>query len=732
MAYKVFFTDSTLHPEPLEVQDNFANTDTSIAIPGRNQTGYGRIVAENFLHLLENFASGTKPSVAKSVIGQLWFNSDENKLYVFDGIDYKTTSNISTGVNEPTGVSLGDLWVNSSTQQLYLWSGTNWVLIGPQFSGGTKSGPLVETILDIDNNSRTVIIFYNSDIPVVIISKDDFIPKIVIQGFASIGAGINITTRTDISQEIVNPKLLGVARAAESLVVGLDEIPSSSFIRSDTIGTIQAQLNIRDDAGIFLGTNGNINLGVRSSSGILYNSTPGASLDLQTTRTGAAGLPSTVVRIVEDKVGILNNNPQEPLDVGGNIKLAGNIISTSEQQSSNLSNGALITAGGAAIAKNVNIGGDLSVLNGNIFSKSIKPLTASETIGDAANRYSTIYAGTIDASVIKGNLSGNIAGNALTATSLQAVTNFKLEGDISSNVVSFNGTGNLTKTFVTTLTSDIISNKSGLGNSSDQDEILVYRNSLGLRKMTRETFIDDAGVPIGAVLPYAGATAPIGYLLCDGSEYEAYRFRDLYDVIGTNTNYKNFGLSTSVNLKGSDKGDTFRVPDLRGRTVVGNQSMNADTTVPYPGGTSSPDAGIPLSELGGNRISDTATANVLGRAGGAEQYSLQKVNVPDHDHDMSGRTSANSASSIQYYAITETPTTNLDYAPGGAIRNIRIDGGTVANGAQAMPSSGLVRVSDERYRTPGRTDSEVGKPFTVMNPYITLNYIIRSGRPRND
>ena len=731
MTYNVNFTDSTLHPEPLEVPDNFPNTATSLSLPGRNQTGYGKLIAENFIHLLENFASGTPPSTSKSVVGQLWFNSDENKLYVFDGIDYKTTSNISTGVNEPEGVSLGDLWVNSSTQQLYLWSGTNWVLIGPQFSEGTKSGPLVETILDIDNIERTVIVFYTRDIPVSIISKDDFIPKVVIQGFPAIGAGINITSRTDISDEVVTPRLVGVARAADSLVVGTTEVPSSSFIRTDTVGTIQAQLNIRDDAGLFVGTNGNINLGVRSSSGLLYNSTPGAAIDLQTTRTGAAGLPTTVIKLVEDRVGINNNNPQQPLDVGGNVRIAGELINTSEQQSSNLNNGAIQTAGGMAVAKNLNVGGDLSVLNGNIFSKSIKPLTTSETIGDAANRYSTIYANTIDASTIKGNLSGNIAGNAQTATSLQSATNFKLEGDVSSNVVVFNGTGNLTKTFVTTLTSDIISTKSALGNVRDTDELLVYRSTLGLRKMTRETFIDDAGVPIGAVLPYAGTTAPVGYLLCDGSEYEAYRFRDLFDVIGSNVNYKNLGRSTNLDLKGSDKGATFRVPDLRGRFVLGKQDMDADTTVPYPGGNNSPAAGTPLSEVGGNRVADTSAANSLGRAGGADQYVLQTANVPDHEHDMYGRSSANSRAT-QYYAITESPTTNLDYQPGGAVSNIRIEGGTVANGAQAMASSGLVKVSDENKRRPGFADSQTGKPFTVMNPFITLNYIIRSGRPTND
>jgi hypothetical protein len=158
MPYNVFFTDDNLNPEPLEVVDNTSNTATSLTLPGRNQTGYGRLIAENFLHLLENFASDVSPDSSKAVIGQLWYNSNENRLFVFDGIGWKTTSNIKTAVNEPTDADVGDLWVNTSTQQLYLWSGTNWILVGPQFSEGTRSGPLVESLFDIDNLKRTVII----------------------------------------------------------------------------------------------------------------------------------------------------------------------------------------------------------------------------------------------------------------------------------------------------------------------------------------------------------------------------------------------------------------------------------------------------------------------------------------------------------------------------------------------------------------------------------------------
>ena len=57
MPYTVNFTDRE-NKSPVTVFDNTENRDTSIIFPGRNVTGYGQIIADNFLHLLENFASG--------------------------------------------------------------------------------------------------------------------------------------------------------------------------------------------------------------------------------------------------------------------------------------------------------------------------------------------------------------------------------------------------------------------------------------------------------------------------------------------------------------------------------------------------------------------------------------------------------------------------------------------------------------------------------------------------
>ena len=77
MAYQVTKSDGT----NIIVNDGTINTtDTSLKLLGKNFFGYGEIVAENFVHLLEHFASDTAP--ANPVDGQLWFqNIPDNEMW---------------------------------------------------------------------------------------------------------------------------------------------------------------------------------------------------------------------------------------------------------------------------------------------------------------------------------------------------------------------------------------------------------------------------------------------------------------------------------------------------------------------------------------------------------------------------------------------------------------------------------------------------------------------------
>lgn len=699
MPYIVNFTDRQ-NKSPITVFDNTSSTDTSLTFPGRNVTGYGQIIAENFLSLLENFASTAEP--VNPVEGQLWYDSANGVLMLWDNTDWKAASGIQKGVSEPAveDSKVGELWVDTTNQQLRIFTGARWILVGPVESSvdGLRYGPVIEKISDSDNINRFILTFYIADIPVIIFSKDSFIPKVIIEGFDTIRAGINISN-PDTTAEIDNfiggflPTLYGTAKTAQALSVGGVEVESGKFLRADTINTTDFAFNVRNNNGITIGIDSAFNIGATATAAKIYNSAAGSSLDLQTNRNG---IPSTIVRIIDNRVGINQSNPTEALDVDGNLLLTGSITVSNVTASTNLSNGALRVAGGVAITKNLIVGDGLDI-TGTLQTNNVQPKTTNTyDLGTSTRRWNNIRAKTIIADTIEGVLSGNISGNANTATSLSNVTTFQLAGDISSPVVQFNGQiGSYTKVFNTTLTSNIISSKSEPtpNRSKKGDFVLTYRPSesslasSGLLKQTRDAFMADLAVPIGAILPYAGITPPDGYLLCDGSEVERSKFPDLFDIIGVTYN----GSSPLVGV------NTYRLPDLRGRFTLGKDNMDNAGSVPVAAG-GYVDAG------GGTagRVADIK-AQTLGGSAGSSSISLVLANLPEHSHTLR-------SARQDYSAIAVTTTIDPEATTGL--------GPTAVGQAQYLKDSGGIKKP---------TGTILGTPVGLMNPYLTINYIIRSG-----
>ena len=703
MPYIVNFTDNQ-NKSPITVFDNTSSTDTSLIFPGRNVTGYGQIIAENFLSLLENFASTDQP--VNPVEGQLWYDSTggSQTLKIWDNTAWKAASGIQKGVSQPAvEVSkVGELWVDTTNQQLRIFTGTRWILVGPTESsvGGLRYGPVIEKISDSDNVDRFILVFYIADIPVIVISKDSFTPKTLITGFITVRSGINISAPAD-STEIANfvggflPLLNGTAKNAQALLVGGVEKAAGTFLRSDTINTTDYEIKIKNNNGLSIGVDETFKLLSTESSNSIYNSAAGSSLDLQTNRNG---IPATVLRVIDNLVGINQENPTESLDVIGNFKLTGALVSTNTTASSNLNNGSIRTLGGAAITKNLIVGDGIDV-TGTLQTNAIQPkLTDTYDLGTGLKRFNTVRAKTIIADTIQGVLEGNISGNANTATALSTVTSFQLAGDVISPAVPFDGqVGASTKIFNATLTANIITSKSEPSPNAGKkgDFVLTYRPSestlasSGLLKQTREVFMGDLAVPIGAILPYAGGTTPDGYLLCDGSEIERSRYGDLFDIIGVIYN----GSAALVGV------GTFRLPDLRGRFALGKDNMDNAGTVPTSAG--------PYVDAGGGtagRVPDVQ-ATILGGAAGLSSVPLTLANLPEHSHTLS--------TSTQDYAAIAVSTTLDPLATSGL-------GPTAPGQAQYLKDSGNVK------KPVGVT---LGTAVGLMNPFLSMNFIIRSGPP---
>ena len=81
------------------------------------------------------------------------------------------------------------------------------------------------------------------------------------------------------------------------------------------------------------------------------------------------------------------------------------------------------------------------------------------------------------------------------------------------------------------------------------------------------TNIPEFLMPVGTVLPYAGSSAPSGYLFCDGTAYLRTTYAALFGVLSTTYITQ---VNPTTGSSWADPGGTyFRVPDLRGTFIRG-------------------------------------------------------------------------------------------------------------------------------------------------------------------
>jgi hypothetical protein len=302
------------------VYDHTTNTDTSLAFPGRYVSGYSQTVAENFLHLLENFASDSEPSSPQ--VGQLWYNTASGFLQVRSDSGWKAASGIEyKDVNPGPAEKPGQLWVDTANRQLNIYTGSSWMVVGPAIStrDGLKNGAVIEELKEDGGKIHSVLMVYISDTPIAIVSKTEFTPNPGILGFNKIYAGVTLNKTSTGSL----PVFFGTATAATKLVVNNTEVASNKFLRTDTINNTDFAINIKHNDGLAVGTNRNLILSYSANTNIarLYNSSAG-SIDLQTQVSGA---PKTVLKVTGSRVGINNVDPQAAFDVTGNTIISGQL-----------------------------------------------------------------------------------------------------------------------------------------------------------------------------------------------------------------------------------------------------------------------------------------------------------------------------------------------------------------------------------------------------------------------
>lgn len=167
-------------------------------------------------------------------------------------------------------------------------------------------------------------------------------------------------------------------------------------------------------------------------------------------------------------------------------------------------------------------------------------------------------------------------------------------------------------------------------------------------------YLNERPCMLGSILPYATTAAPSGTLPCDGSTYDRVDYPNLYAA-----------LDSAYIIDA----DTFKTPDLRGRTVIGS-------------GTG-----------------DDLTARGVGDEGGEETHVLTVAELAVHDH-------------------TSTPHTHTYDHP---IINIDVEGAgipdPVAVGQPFFPATTSAATVDI-------SSTGEDEPHNNMQPYHVLRYCI--------
>ena len=153
MSYKLNKTDGSLLVDLVDGQ--LDTTSSDLTLIGRNYSGFGEVLNENFIQLLENFANSAAPT--NPTRGQLWFDTTENRLKVYNGTAFTASGGVTVQATQPNMVA-GDLWIDSNASQLYFFDGTNLRLAGPTYSrqSGT-SGFTVVSVLDTQSITNYVV-----------------------------------------------------------------------------------------------------------------------------------------------------------------------------------------------------------------------------------------------------------------------------------------------------------------------------------------------------------------------------------------------------------------------------------------------------------------------------------------------------------------------------------------------------------------------------------------------
>lgn len=269
-----------------------------------------------------------------------------------------------------------------------------------------------------------------------------------------------------------------------------------------------------------------------------------------------------------------------------------------------------------------------------------------------------------------------------------------------------------------------------------------------------ETRVVGATLPSGSLTPFAGTTAPTGYLLCDGTAYSQTLYPALFAVLG----------STYATMGGqaAPAAGTFRVPLMNGRVVVGRDSTQTEfDTLGETGGDKASTAPhshiIPhdhsidhdhpsFNTATGGTHDHAATFSQTADANGDHDHSVSQTNLENHQHGIPAKQTSSTSHTHTGTATVAagisggTDQTPVTYGPayvyiGVDVLNAGTHGHSVSGSVTVTAGQGghahaidvpAYTGTSGAVSTPSSGASSAAVASGNLQPYAVLNYIIKT------
>jgi hypothetical protein len=332
MSYKINKTNGDLL---VELTDGVIDTvSTDITLVGRNYKGFGEAFNENFVKIIENFAATSAPS--NPLKGQLWYDTGENRLKIYDGLTFRTAGSPTVSSNQPTNLVSGDLWIDNAENKLYFWDGSDLVLVGPQYTSTQgKTGVEAVTMVDTSNQIRTVLAMYIGGVLAGIYSRFEFTPGINYNILPYtpgrlIKVGFNPTIVSDF-------KYQGTAISAESLIDASGTLFSTAdFIRTNERDLQNAVVDQEMEGALFVKGDTGVTVGYGDTKYASFKTVAsGTTTAIELLRSnydfairvplGNDYVEAFTLDTSTQRVGIYQNTPTVALDVTGSGNFTGDL-----------------------------------------------------------------------------------------------------------------------------------------------------------------------------------------------------------------------------------------------------------------------------------------------------------------------------------------------------------------------------------------------------------------------